>query len=378
MNSEKRDLAGKAICEVPARVLAAQLDLQEAWLRVKDKSGMAGVDGISVGRFGRAADVQLKALASRLAADTYRPRPLRMAELEKKPGGGRRLLLIPAVVDRVAQSAAARWLGARWNPVFDPSSFAYRPGLGVQDALRHVARLRDQGYRWVLDADIQSFFDSIDHEMLFERLAAWLGESSPMLSWIRLWVEADVWDGAEVRRVKRGVPQGSPLSPLLSNYFLNEFDRGLRECGFHFVRYADDFLVLARSPFELAQAKETVEQSLKELHLSLSPEKTRTTTFERCFRFLGAEMQGDSILLPFEKKKTPHPPIFVAPVMPRALFNAYREGHLRAATEFVWACGRTEMKASETDSLQGPGHALHQLAGLTAASVLDSLRRRLP
>lgn len=298
---------------------------------------MPGVDGFSVGRFGRMAQAGLRGIQARMASGAYRADPLRLAEMEKKSGGGRRLLLVPTVRERVAQGAVARWLGAKWNPRFDPASFAYRPGLGVHDALRALARLRDQGYRWVLDADIRSFFDSIDHSILLAKLEAWLGKQSPLLQWIREWVAAPIWDGTEVTRLGCGVPQGSPLSPLLANYYLDDFDRTLRAAGMHLVRYADDFLVLTRTPFELSDFREVVEKALRDLDLTLNPEKTRTTTFERRFTFLGAEIQGNSIFLPFEKAKTQVCPVFVAPLMPPALLRAFREGHLRPKRVFQWA-----------------------------------------
>ena len=133
--------------EVPARVLAAQLDLSSAAARVTQNLGMAGEDGISVNRFRRVAAPCLRHLQSRLARLEYRPSPLRVVEIEKKKSGGsqkRRLLLVPTVIDRIAQTAAANWLGTRWNPGFDDASFAYRAGMGVHDALRSLAALRDR------------------------------------------------------------------------------------------------------------------------------------------------------------------------------------------------------------------------------------------
>jgi CRISPR-associated protein Cas1 len=365
---------GKAIAEVPARVLAAQLDLKGAWERVLAKAGMPGVDGMAVSRFRRQAGEHLRALESRLAGDRYQPLPLRLVEVEKKPGGASRLLLVPAVVDRVAQSAVAHWLGSKWDRTFDPASFAYRPGRGVRDALRALANLRDHGYRWVLDADIRSFFDSIDHQVLFQKLELWLGKS-PMIAWLRSWVEAAVWDGAEVTRLTLGVPQGSAISPLLSNYYLDDFDRRLRSAGLHFLRYADDFVVIARTPFDLAEAKEKVEKALSELRLTLSEEKTRTTTFDRWFRFLGAEIQGDSILLPFEKKRPERRPLRVVPVMPRAFLRAYREGHLAAARPFVWSPQSIQVEKPKK-SADAQSRALARLAGCSAGTALDLLRRR--
>jgi retron-type reverse transcriptase len=165
MKREDSLISGNAIAEVPARVLVGQLNLNASWARVQDKHGMPGADGVAVSRFGRQARTNLAALQSQLAGDRYQPLPLRMAEVEKK-SGSMRLLLVPCIADRVIQSAVAQWLGARWNPAFDPNSFAYRPGVGVASALRALSALRERGYHWVLDADIRSFFDSIDQNLL--------------------------------------------------------------------------------------------------------------------------------------------------------------------------------------------------------------------
>ena len=188
-----------------------------------------------VRRFKDTVPASLRVLEQRLASGEYRPLPLRMAEMEKNHGG-RRLLLVPSVRDRIAQTAVASWLGTRWNAEFDSASFAYRPGLGVHAALRYLRELHESGFRWVFDADIRSCFDSIPHDRLFERLNAWLGAGSPLGTWIRNWVTASVWDGADVCRLTCGIPHGSPLSPLLANFFLNTFDRLLRAEGVKFIR----------------------------------------------------------------------------------------------------------------------------------------------
>jgi group II intron reverse transcriptase/maturase len=363
--------------EAPARVLAGQFNYVGAWERVLAKAGMPGVDGIPVRRFARSAAVFLRALQSRLAGERCLALPLRMAELEKKTGGALRLLLVATVGDRVAQSAVASWLGSHWNSSFDASSFAYRPGFGVHDALRRVAELRNQGFRWVLDADIRSFFDSIPHSLLLDKLERWLGAGSPMLGWLRAWLAAAVWDGEQLACVTCGVPQGSPLSPLLANFYLHEFDVRLRSAKIHLVRYADDFLVLARTPFELDEHRKTVEQVLGDLRLSLSAEKTRTTTFDQYFRFLGAEVQGNNILLPFEKMKTPKVPYYVAPIMPPALLRAYRLGHLKVSGPLQWTGVRRERpepSAAKAAKPQRP--VLGLLSGSPPAASLNSLRRR--
>ncbi len=203
---------GKAIAEVPASVVALQLDLDHAWQRVQAKAGMAGCDGLTTARFGRAAAACLRALSRQLCEGSYQPWPLRVAELPKKDGTTR-LLLIPSVTDRIAQSAVASWIGQRWNPCFHPSSFAYRPGMGVRDAYRALAAHREAGLHWVLDADIERFFDSVEHSILLETLGRWLGERSPVLAWLRQWLGVAVWDGNSLTRLGRGIPQGSPMTP---------------------------------------------------------------------------------------------------------------------------------------------------------------------
>lgn len=356
------------IAEVPARVLVGQLNLAGAWERVQSKAGMPGADGISVSRFRRMAGPLLRGLEGEMAREEYRPHPLRVAEVRKK-NGGVRLLLIPGVADRVAQSAASGWLAARWNPGFDEASFAYRKGTGVHDALRALMALRDRGMNWVLDADIRSFFDSISHSQLLSKLGEWLGTASPMYRWLERWVRAPIWDGRAVSMLTRGVPQGSPLSPILANYYLDGFDRKLRAAGVEFVRYADDFLVTARTPFELAEQRRVVEDGLRELELELSDEKTRVTTFEKVFRFLGAEVRQDAVLLPFDKKKTKNGPAYVAPAMPKALLRAWHGGHLKAR-EWVWE----PHTPPETGIAERPEHpVLKKLAG---SPSLDKLRRR--
>ena len=353
-------IEGESCALAPARVLACQLDLAKAWQRVEAKAGMPGVDGVSISQFRRNAAAQLRSLTATLANGNYKPWPLRLAEIEKK-SGGRRQLMIPTVADRIAQSAVTQWLSGKWNNQMDPASFAYRPGRSVSDAFRAIATLREQGFSWVLDADIRSFFDSIDLKILTARLAKWMGAESPMLTWVKLWLEGPVWDGEVIGKISRGVAQGSPLSPLLANFYLDAFDQAMRSEGIRFVRYADDFVVLARSPFELAEWQAMIERTLGGLNLELNTTKTRTTHFARHFKFLGAEMQGESILLPFEKKKGNEGLIFVAPAMPPSLRRLYRAGKAPIVAfqprvhKVEEAAKAPETRKSLLDALRNPG-----------------------
>lgn len=321
---------------MPARVLAAQVGLREGWERVRANGGMAGADGATVAAFSRAWGANLRSLEAALAGGNYLPWPLRVCEVPKKAGASR-LLLIPSVKDRVVQSAAGQWMGRKFERQADPSSYAYRPGRGVADALRALRSLREQGYRWVLDADIRGFYDNIDHAVLLGALSDWLGKTSPLLGWIGQWLAGPVWDGTGIYRLERGVAQGSPISPLLSNFYLDSLDRGLRRERIRFIRYADDFLVLARSPFDLKELRARVESGLGGLKLELNDEKTRMTSFGDEFRFLGAEVQDEAILLPFEKPRPEKKPLFVAPPMPPAMLALYRQRHWSEFPPFHWA-----------------------------------------
>lgn len=342
---------------IPARILAAELDLEAAWVRVQEKSGMPGVDGIGARRFERCAPWMLREIETSLANEKYRCLPLRLAQIAKKNGGAR-VLLVPSVRDRVAQTAVAQWLSGRWNGNFHSCSFAYRPGLGVNDALLALAELREKGYRWVLDADIRSFFDSIEHSILFRLLTAKLGEASPaFLGWITQWVAGAVWTGSDLNRITCGVPQGSPLSPLLANCYLDGLDQSLSEAGIPFIRYADDFLLLARTPFDLSEARSVAEQALSGLGLFFNPDKTRTTSFERIFRFLGAEIRADGIFQPLRKKRVRCAPLYVAPIMPPALLRAWMAGVVEIATVFDHSSFQQidEVKSASPECIETPG-----------------------
>jgi CRISPR-associated protein Cas1 len=360
-----------AAAALPAAVLAGQLDLDAAWARVSAKSGMPGVDGVPVGQFARLGRAGLTALLRALASGAYRPWPLRLAEVPRHDGRAR-LLLVPAVVDRIAQTAVAQWLGRRVEALFDRASFAYRPGRGVRDALRMLASLRAGGHRHVLDADVQSCFDSIAHDRMIEALRSCLGESCPAVSWIRAWLDAVVWDGHRLTRLDCGIPQGSPLSPLLANIFLDTFDRALREHGVAFVRYADDFLVLAKDPLSLADGERVVRDALLALGLTLSAAKTRRTTFDEGFRFLGAHVSREWILVPFERSGRPKAAMRLAPVMPPALRRAFRAGHLAPAGSF-WATRQPREDDSRVRERHAPPPGPRP--GEASRRLLDALRR---
>ena len=280
-----------ADADLLADVLADVLNdraLFAAWEHVRANDGCAGVDGESIAQFSQNALGRLQQLQAEVARGLYRPQPLQAVPVPKAQGGVR-VLAIPAVRDRVLQTAVARQLGPRLDPGFDDASFGYRPGRSVAMAVQRVVRHRDAGLRHVLDADIEAFFDHINHAVLLAALRERLPQAGPLMPLIELWLAADLrrLPQGEGRLLERGVPQGSPLSPLLANLYLHPLDAALRAAGLAAVRYADDFVVLADDHRGAHAALAVARQVLDTLHLRLHPGKTRITSFDAGFKFLG-------------------------------------------------------------------------------------------
>ena len=261
--------------------------LLAAWARVRENQGAPGVDGVTVAAFETALMGNLSLLRSEVLQGSYRPLPLLRVEIPKK-GGGERPLSIPAVRDRVLQSAVAMVLTPLFEAEFEEVSFAYRRGRSVAQAAQRVVTLRDQGYRWVVDGDIRAFFDEVDHALLMAEVER-LVEDEALLELIRLWLKARVQEGKRQYRLQRGIPQGSPLSPMLANLYLDHLDEVMLDENRKLVRYADDFLILCRSRAEAEQALELTEEVLHALRLEINGQKTRIVDFEQGFRFLGVQ-----------------------------------------------------------------------------------------
>lgn len=253
--------------------------LLAAWGRVWSNGGAAGGDGVGLARFQHDVHRRLARLHAALTDGSYRPGPLRRVDIPK-PDGGVRPLAIPCIVDRVAQTAVAQALSPLLDAAFSPASFGYRSGRGVKDALRRVAELRARGHVYVVDADIERYFDRVPHEPLLAQLGQ-LMQDGPLTRLIALWLEHAGQGG-------RGLAQGSPLSPLLANLYLDQLDDAFGRRGAHIVRFADDFVILAESRAGAEGALAKAEALLREAGLALNRAKTRITSFDQGFRFLGA------------------------------------------------------------------------------------------
>ncbi|HFC54169.1 MAG TPA: group II intron reverse transcriptase/maturase, partial [Gammaproteobacteria bacterium] len=262
-------------------------NLFDAWAKVRGNKGCAGIDGQTLEDFAKDLMANLDLLRMEVRSGSYRPLPLLRVHIDKK-SGGKRPLSIPAVRDRVLQTAMALVLTPLFEAEFEDVSFAYRKGRSVDQAVQRVIRLRDEGYRWVVDADIDDFFDEIDHELLMAEVAALVGDEE-ILRLIRQWLTGRVVDGKRRWRLKKGVPQGSPISPLLSNLYLDHLDEALLGENLKLIRFADDFIILCKKRRRAEEALELTEEVLEALKLSINEDKTRLVNFRRGFRFLGVQ-----------------------------------------------------------------------------------------
>jgi RNA-directed DNA polymerase len=243
--------AGKCGTESPA--IAEQLmeevcereNCKRALKRVKANKGSAGVDGMTVQQLPEHLKQHWPTIREQLLSGTYKPQPVKRVEIPK-PDGGVRKLGIPTVLDRFIQQAVMQVLQGRWDRTFSDHSYGFRPGRSAHQAVAKAQQYIAEGYRWVVDLDLEKFFDRVNHDKLMARIAQRVGDQR-MLKLIRAFLRAGVMENGLVGPVDEGTPQGGPLSPLLSNIVLDEFDRELERRGLRFARYADDSNIYVRS-----------------------------------------------------------------------------------------------------------------------------------
>ena len=248
----------------------------EAWLRVKANKGAAGVDEQSIAEFERNLEGNLYRLWNRLSSGSYFPPPVRAVEIPKRDGSSR-MLGVPTVADRIAQTVVRSYLEPEVEPVFHPGSYGYRPGRSPLDAVG-VCRERCWRSDWVLDMDIQSFFDSVPWQLVLRAVARHTDQRWILL-YVERWLKAPLQleDGTLVER-ERGTPQGSAISPLLANMFLHyAFDAWMARHypTVRFERYCDDVIVHARSEREARRLRDAIAKRLAECGLELNESKTR-------------------------------------------------------------------------------------------------------
>jgi RNA-directed DNA polymerase len=262
------------------------------WAQVERNAGAAGVDRMSVERFAQARECYLGELASGLRDGSYRAQPVRRVYIPK--GKGQRPLGIPAVKDRVVQAALKLVIEPIFEHEFEPRSFGFRQGLGCKDALREVDRHLKAGHFWVVDADLQSYFDTIPHASLLAKVGKRIADGR-VLGLVQQFLKQDIMEDMKRWTPTSGSPQGAVISPLLANIYLHELDVEMREAGLVMVRYADDAVVLCRSREEAESALARMRAWVDANGLRLHPDKTHVGDCRvagQGFEFLGYRFEA--------------------------------------------------------------------------------------
>lgn len=269
-------------------------NLRAAWEKVKANRGSGGIDGQSLGEFEQDLEHHLARLHEELRTDRYQPLPVKRVDIPKpgKPGEWRPLG-IPAIYDRVCQQALRARLEPIFEPLFDASSFGYRPGRAAKDALRKVWREIDAGAEWIVDGDLKDYFGSIDHAKLMTLVAQRVADGR-VLTLLERMLTAGYLAKGRLFPTPQGTPQGGVVSPLLSNILLTPFDREMRRRGYQLTRYADDWLITCRSRREAEAALQVVRRVLAALGVQLNPQKTRIVHVRQGFAFLGYKIKRGS------------------------------------------------------------------------------------
>src|SRR6267142_5730003 len=249
-------------------------NLRAALAQVKANQGAAGVDHQTIAMFEANLDTNLTRVSQQLADGSYRPQAVRRHWIAKPGSKEKRPLGIPTVRDRVVETALCNVLEPIFERDFAEHSYGFRPGRGCKDALRRVDELLKSGHVYVVDADLKSYFDTIPHERLMDRLRERIADGR-ILGLIASFLKAGIMDGLKEWEPEAGAPQGAVLSPLLSNIYLNPLDHQMAAQGFAMVRYADDFVILCHSQTEAEQALALVRQWCEAEGLQLHPTKTK-------------------------------------------------------------------------------------------------------
>lgn len=259
-------------------------NVKAALKRVRQNKGSPGIDAMRVEELGPWLVENWEAVRTQLLDGSYQPKPVREQEIPKS-GGGARKLGIPTVLDRLIQQCMLQVLQPMFDPTFSEHSYGFRPGRSAHEAVCEAQRYIQEGRRWVVDVDLEKFFDRVNHDVLMGRLEKRIGDKR-MLGLIRRYLEAGVMANGVVMERYEGTPQGGPLSPLLANVLLDEVDKELEKRGLRFVRYADDCNVYVGSRRAAEDAMQTLRRLYAELRLRVNETKSAVARpWDR--RFLG-------------------------------------------------------------------------------------------
>jgi RNA-directed DNA polymerase len=260
-------------------------NLKKALQRVRQNKGGPGIDGMTVAKLPGYLKKHWPQIREQLLAGAYKPKPVKREEIPKSDGGIRKLG-IPTVLDRFIQQAIMQVLQGYWDKTFSDRSYGFRPGRNAHQAISQGQQYVDQGYRWIVDIDLEKFFDRVNHDKLMGKLAKRIRDKR-LLKIIRAFLNAGVMEDGLVSATTEGTPQGGPLSPLLSNIVLDELDRELERRGHRFVRYADDCNIYVRSVRAGQRVMASISMFItRKLKLKVNPSKSKVDRPWRC-KFLG-------------------------------------------------------------------------------------------
>jgi RNA-directed DNA polymerase len=267
--------------------------LENAWNKVKANKGAAGVDKITIQIFEANQDKYLAELEYELKTGIYQPKAVKRVYIPKEKGKVRDLG-IPTIKDRIAQQSVKAAIEPIFENEFLDSSYGFRPGRGAKMALAEVNRFIEEGYVWVVDADITTYFDCISHEKLLNKIKKRISDGR-IIDLIEMWLKQPIMEECKSWNPTQGTPQGGVISPLLANIYLHDLDVVLRDGGYKMIRYADDFVILTKTREEAEEALRVVKEWMKEHELALHPEKTHIGNCMiegQGFDFLGYRFEG--------------------------------------------------------------------------------------
>ena len=273
------------------RSLCQTETLENAFKIVKRRKGCGGIDRITLAKYAGHLDKHLSQLSRLLATQHYQPLPLKRAYIPKA-NGKPRPLGIPAIRDRVVQQALLSIIEPYFEPSFADVSYGFRPHRSAIQAINKVQEYLEQGYEYIVEADIKDFFTTLHHTRLMSQIKERLPKQEKQIIQL-LWrlLKTGVMEEGQIKTQIAGTPQGGVISPLLANIYLNDFDHKLEKSGFKLVRYADDFVILCPTVNQTVQAMKMVRNLIKSLDLELAEEKTQIVEYWRGFDFLGYHFQ---------------------------------------------------------------------------------------
>ncbi len=273
-------------------------NLRAAFAKVRANRGAGGVDHVTVEHFEKRLEENLAQLHQELKEGRYRPQRIRRHYIDKPGRKEKRPLGIPTVRDRVVQTALRNGIEPIFEKIFAAHSYGFRPGKGCKDALRRVMQLLQSGKYWVVDADIRSYFDRIDHQRLMRQVGHQIADGA-VLQLIESFLHQEVLEEMKSWKPEQGCPQGAVISPLLANIYLNPLDHQMTEAGYPMVRYADDLVVICGSRQQAENALDRLREWMESRGLELHPDKTRIVDLhEEGFDFLGYHFQAGKPGLP--------------------------------------------------------------------------------